>query len=119
SIKAISVIMLSVLQAKKGSCKINASGNIVALGGTINSYHDNELIGDSVILSQVEKSRRCMILEEFRQGILKKDGDVIGEALLETFDAVEDPLGKSANPFIDIEKAFKFFNIPLKPQQAV
>jgi hypothetical protein len=109
-IKAISVIALSSLKAKKGETEINASGKFISLGSTIESHLDNKISGDKgVFFLDVIKERLEMILEEFDKGILDEHGPTIANALIHTFDAVEDPSGE--NEDVDNFKAFEFFNI--------
>lgn len=113
SIKAVSVIALSNLNAKRGETKIEASEKLIILGNPIQSYLDNNLSGTKGVYTYgIVKERLEMILEEFAEGISKQHGPTIVDALVDTFDAIEDPSGENESPTIDMVKAFKFFNIP-------
>ena len=116
SIKAISVISLSTLITNHGETKINATEKIVSLGSKIKSESDNKIYGDKgVFISGVIKERLEMILEEFKKGISNQHGPTIVDALVETFDAIEDPSGENEGSSIDMAHAFEFFNISTEP----
>lgn len=109
-VKAISVIALTTLNAEKGEIEINASGKFILLGGAIKSHLDNKISGNKGVFAfSVIKERLEMILGEFKEGISKKHSPTIVDALMDTFDAIEDPSGE--NEEIEIAKGFEFFNI--------
>jgi hypothetical protein len=110
SVKAVSVIVLTTLNAKNGKSEISASGKSILLGGGVISDLENTISGDKgVTTCGCIKERWEMILGEFKEGISNKHGPTIVDALVHTYDAIVDPLEE--NEDIDISKAFAFFNI--------
>lgn len=108
-VNAISMIALTTLNAEEGEIQINANGKCVLLGGKMNSRHTKLVVSNQVFAISVLEERLDMILGMFNEGILNSRGFTILEALMETFDAIEDPEWKKKS--IDTLKAFQFFGL--------
>lgn len=116
-IKAVSVIVLSNLKAD-GRIEIEASDKFIAIEAKLKSSrgHDIHAQGE-IFLVDCEQDRKRMILEEFESGISERKGVTIFEALVDTFDAIADPLGE--NETVDNLEAIEFFNISTSSPKAV
>ncbi len=115
SIEALSVVVLSALNAKKGEIRVTVPGKCIALDGKINGYRNNLIeAGQGFYSVAIPEEPFKMILEGFRKGMTNKNGEIIADALIETFDVIQDPFGENDNPCIDIKEAFEFFNISIE-----
>jgi hypothetical protein len=109
-IKAVSVIALNTLNAQRGECQIKASEKAIFLGATVKSNLDIKIHGvKGVFTCGCIRGRWNMLLEEFNTGISNMHGPTIVNALINTFDAIENPSEESED--INTFKAFEFFNI--------
>ncbi len=112
-IKAISVIVLANINSKEGASTILGTGKFLNLGNKIWSDKKNLISGDKgVFLTFIIPERREMIKNIFNEAILKKDGELILDALCQTYDAYKDPYDENSEGF-DIRQVFEFFDIPL------
>lgn len=115
---AKSIVVLSDITAKKGEAILNASGKLITSGDHIKSHGKNVLLGKSgVYLMSVPNEgaleRIKCIREEFQRGISNLKGELIQEALVDTFDAVQDPYVEGDGE-ISVREAFVFFGIGLR-----
>lgn len=112
SLTAQTVIVMSNMTSKTGSCKLLASGKVYNLGSKIVSQGDNVISGDmGVEFLPAILERKEWIRQEFKEGIEKHDANQMIDTLLEVIDAIIDPLGENEETKMDVLERLSQFQI--------